>query len=226
MLFNFAQIKVCAGRAEARRLIWRFLGGWYYAPHGVEFKLGRHVTFGSIQMKVTFTMCLLIPTTLFLASCIGNDEQTPTAPPPPDAMKSEPTYCQNLSSTLVIRDRMQQEVSQFSAGETIFLESTITNNSNSPVILSPSDLCPQVSFAVYRTAGTPDSVWASSDDRVCGQMIMPVTFPPGEAWTFSAEWNQTLRDNTQAPAGRYKVRTKDSTECRARIEKESSLILQ
>jgi hypothetical protein len=180
-------------------------------------------------MNLTSVPRWLLPPAILLSSCGGGGGEF-ACPLRPVLIRepslNEPAYCQNFSSTLVMKDRMGQQVDQFSAGEMISFESAVTNNSASAVTVTKTDGCPQVSFEVYGPTGTPNIVWGSSDGIACTLALEPVTFAPGETKTFSREWDQTFCRGTQTPQGHYRVRTLDSTECWARIEKEVSLTLQ
>src|SRR5436853_1722232 len=182
-------------------------------------------------MNLTSTLRSLLPLAILLSNCggAGVDGEF-SCPLRPVLIRepslNEPAYCQNFSSSLVMKDRMGQQVNQFSAGEMISFESAVTNNSANAVTITKTDGCPQVSFEVYSTAGNPNIVWGSSDGIACTQALEPVTFASGETKIFSGEWDQTFCGNTQTPPGQYRVRTLDSTECWARIEHEVTLTLQ
>jgi len=181
-------------------------------------------------MSLTSTLRWLLPLAILLSNCGGGGGGEFACPLRPVLIRepslNEPAYCQNFSSTLVMKNRMGQQVNQFSAGEMISFESAVTNNSGIAVTITKANGCPQVSFEVYGTTGTPNIVWGSSDGFACTLALEPVTFAPGETKIFSGEWDQTFCGNTQTLQGQYRVRTLDSTECWARIEKEVSLTLQ
>ena len=179
-------------------------------------------------MNLTSTLRSLLPLAILLISCGGAEESACTFRPVlvREPSLNEPAYCQNFSSTLVMRDRMGQQVDLFPAGEVISFESAVTNNGSGAVTVTKADGCPQVSFQVYGTTGSPSIVWGSSDGLACTLALEPVTFAPGETKLFSGQWDQTFCGDTQTPPGQYRARTLDSTECWARIEKAVTLTLQ
>jgi Intracellular proteinase inhibitor len=177
-------------------------------------------------MNFSFMLRWLLPLAILQSSCSGGGEDT--CPSRGVGMRAaginEPAYCQNFSSTLIMKNRMGQQVNQFSAGEIISFENSVVNNSGSDVTITKTSGCPQVSFEVYNTT-EPNIVWGSSDGQGCTASLEPVTFAPGETKIFSGEWNQTC-GNLQAARGPYTVRTLDSTECWMRIDRNLTFTLQ
>lgn len=168
---------------------------------------------------------LLVVLAVFLSGCPES-----ACPLRPVAMKSpdinEPVYCQNFTSTLVTKNQSGQQISQFALGQPVSIESTVTNNSSSTVTITKASGCPQVGFEAYSTEDTPNIVWSSADGIACTQATESATFAAGETKTFSAEWDQAACGGAQAPAGQYKVRTQDTTECWAHIDQDVSLTLE
>lgn len=172
----------------------------------------------------TFALSLLI----LLGSCSGPDGNEADCLDRPVAFKSpsvnEPAYCQNLSSTLAIKDRMGQPAGNFAPGEEITFEASVTNNSSSAITVTKSSGCPQLAFEAYRSTFQTD--WFSADGEVCTQALVDVTYAPGETRLFTAQWQQKLCGDSPAPSGQYTVRTQDTTQCWARIDKSAGFTIQ
>lgn len=134
--------------------------------------------------------------------------------------------CANFTSTLAIKDSMEQTVSVFGPLDAITFEARVTNNSTSPQVLFARTACPEVSFEVRNSSG--QNVWISDENtgRFCPEGRADVAFSPGEIKTAKAEWNQVLKDFTRAPRGQYSVNSLDKTQCRSSIEKTGNFSVQ
>ncbi|MGQ0698321.1 MAG: BsuPI-related putative proteinase inhibitor [Panacagrimonas sp.] len=132
--------------------------------------------------------------------------------------------CSPFTSTLAIKDRMNQVVSTFSAGEIISFEARVTNGSTSAQTLTTRNACAQVGFEASNSSA--QIVWGSNDGITCGAALIDVTYAPGETKVYTAQWDQELQNNTQAPVGQYSVRSVDITQCSSAIDKTANFTLQ
>lgn len=149
-------------------------------------------------------------TLLALSSCSGGDAIT--------------NVCGSFSSSFVIKDRMGQSVSTFSAGEPISFEMQVTNNGSTRRTLMANGGCMQVHFEVANTA--KQVLWSSADNVACTAALQSVSYEAGQTQSFSATWNQQQRSGGQAANGSYTASALDATQCSSTLEKSGLFSIQ
>jgi hypothetical protein len=143
---------------------------------------------------------IALPLAGLLVACVSETQ--------PDA----PAICENFSVTFATIDVNSQPKSTFAPGEAVRFLGRVTNDSAQSLVLTAANGCVHVNFAVDTAAG--QNLWHSLDNETCTQALRAETYAAGESKTFTGSWNQLRRDGTAAPAGSYRARLVDSTECR------------
>ena len=113
------------------------------------------------------------------------------------AFLSQPTF----QTSLVLKDANDAARNEFSAGENITFDLTITNITNTPRSLTLST-SQRYDFIV---AGDPGTLWNWSHDKGFLLMITTMRFGPLETKTFREVWNQADNSGVQVPAGTYQA---------------------
>jgi len=171
---------------------------------------------------------MLLPAVALLNACGGGGMEADSCPSMPvqdrTSREEEPALCTNFTSSLVVKDRMGQQVTRFSAGETVFFEATVTNSSSEAVTVTKPNGCGQISFDAFKSTAQLD--WSSLTGAACTAALENVTYAPGETKRFTAQWNQSLCQGQQASVGQYTVRMQDSTQCFRRTNRSTSFTLQ
>jgi hypothetical protein len=168
----------------------------------------------------------LICCALLLTACGGGDGDDVAdndGPPFQRGRQNVPEKCGGFVSTLTIKDRMQQPVSSFIAGEPITFEMQITNGSSNVLELSSGSECTQ---GFYVTDRSNNTVWYSGDGVACTMEMRTHQLAPGASISFSRQWTQTNRSGQPVPAGQYTVYTADSTECSGALDQSEALSIQ
>ena len=113
-----------------------------------------------------------------------------------------PDECRTFSTSLSIKDRMNQPVSAFNPSEPITFELQTTNTTNATATLTAGSSCTAVVFEVYDSA--KQRHWGSADGIACIQMLQPRTYAPLESTTNASTWDQQST-TTQVPSGTYTI---------------------
>jgi len=155
----------------------------------------------------------------------------------PDAIGPDP--CRTFSTSLTVKDRMNQSAAIFTAGEPITFDLQITNTANAPATLTAGSSCTAVVFEVV-DAATKQRFWGSADGIACIQMLQPRTYAPYETTANASTWNQqgTVVGNsvTLVPPGAYTVTANvgqymtnsagQTFDCRAPLSKSATLTIR
>lgn len=167
----------------------------------------------------------LVCIALLLSACGGDGDNVTDNNPSPFSRKGQnvPEKCGAFVSTFIIKDRMQQPVSSFTAGEPVTFEMRITNSSSNNMEIGSGTDCTQ---GFYVTDRNDNLVWFSGDGVACTLQYIYNPLKPGESLSFTRQWNQTARNGQPVPVGQYTAHTADSTECGAALEKSAPLNVQ
>ena len=145
-----------------------------------------------------------------------------------DGSTLEVPDCDSFSSSFVTLDSMQQPAQVFSVGETITLESRITNDGSKTQTLQ-GGMCPWSTIEIRDGSG--QVVWeledtyhyaTDSDHAVIVIIDCVPSFPfePGDAHAYTVDWDQRRGDDaTQVAPGQYTATLTDSTECSSALNK-------
>jgi hypothetical protein len=122
-----------------------------------------------MNLKLLVAVCIA---TLSLAGCSG--EQAAIA-------------CGSFSSTLSIKDRLNQPATAFTTSEPIFVSLQVTNNGVAPAYLYGYSTCGNVHFQVTDSNG--QLVWPANR-QICNAAVQPApaepNLGPSESMTFGA----------------------------------------
>jgi hypothetical protein len=105
---------------------------------------------------------------------------------------------------LVLRDSAGQARQQFANGETIVLELTVRNRTNTEVVVQ-FDSAHQFEFLVV-DAGSSRARWMWSSDKAFAQFVTELAFAPGQTHTFTTTWDQVGDDRQAVGPGNYEAR--------------------
>lgn len=116
---------------------------------------------------------------------------------------NETGSCNTFRTTLSVKDRMSQNVTEFNPNERVTFELEITNATNAPATLTAGSSCTAVVFEVFDAAKR--RLWGSADNIACIQMLQPRTYEPLEVATEASDWDQRDSHGMQVPPGVYEV---------------------
>ncbi len=94
----------------------------------------------------------------------------------------------SFKTTLVVKDQSGNVKTQFTTGEPIFFELSITNITDVPMTLTLAS--PQIYEFLVAPAGETQPVWHWSSDKVFPAVIVELSFAAGETKTYLVVWDQ------------------------------------
>lgn len=109
-----------------------------------------------------------------------------------------------FETTLTLLNSAGQEITVFTSEESITLQLSIRNLTDSPQTLTlPSSQ--QYDFLIWKVLqnNTVLIIWRWSNEKGFLPMITELSLAPGEVKTFSETWNQTQNDGTSAGTGGF-----------------------
>jgi len=121
-------------------------------------------------------------------SCRGAELQDPADSP--------------AAATLHLESGSGQEQSAFRRGEPVVLRLVVTNRSHDVLRLR----CSSARIHDARVARADGhELWRWSHGQRYAQVLSEVTVPAGETREFQVRWDQTTKDGSAAPPGRYQA---------------------
>lgn len=106
----------------------------------------------------------------------------------------------SLEADFVVKDKFDQEVSVFTAGEDITFDYTVTNISGSTVTYEYTSPGHDI-----RVLDGDTTVWSKFHGRSFPQVTTSGQLSPGEVLDLGATWNGTDNEGERLPPGKYKV---------------------
>ena len=161
---------------------------------------------------------LLAASLSLLAACGGAVEE-PLACETHPVVSITPTtdpVCNNFTSSLVLKNRAGNVISNAPRGEAVTLEYKVTNNSSNSQTLQVADGCGQADLSVDSVPVC--TVYRSHDkNRVCTAAVTPMANAAGETKTFSSTWQQTDLAGRAVPTGDYAAVVKERSQCSSKL---------